>query len=289
MSLKIGLQLYSVREGMKKDPIGTLEAVAKAGYRYIEAANHNAAQDDGIGFGVGAKEMKTTLDRLGLSIVGCHVNPLDLERLPSVLDYHAQLGNRQIGCDIEFYPYGNPGHLLRRCDLFNQVGALCRERGMRFYYHNHYQEFQLCCGRPVYELILENTDPELVFVEIDTYWAIRGGADPLALIQRYRDRLLLLHQKDFPAVAPQPLCVYDGPVTRYQNITREVFEQTLDPGCFTEIGTGVLPIAEIIRAAQDAPHLAYMILEQDHSAHDELTSIQISRRALEQFEGVSFD
>ena len=102
------------------------------GYGYIEAANHDALTDDGVGFGLYAKKMKETLDNLGLSIIGCHVNPLKIERLPAILDYHQELGNTQIGWDIEFYPYKDMDYLLRRCELFNRVGEMCKERGMRY-------------------------------------------------------------------------------------------------------------------------------------------------------------
>ena len=214
MGLKVGIQLYSVRNALSADPYGTLAKVAEAGFKYVEAANHNANEDDGVGFGVPAKAMKESLDRLGMKIVGCHINPLNPDRLPAVLDYHAELGNRQIGCDIEFFPYGDIDFVKRRCELFNRVGELCRERGMRYYYHNHFQEFQRFGDKTVYEIIMENTDPELVFAEMDTFWITRGGADPVELIERYRDRLLLLHQKDFPADAPQPICMFDAGVDR---------------------------------------------------------------------------
>ncbi len=118
------------------------------------------------------------LSDLGLSIVGCHINPLQLDILPRALDYQAELGNRQIGCDIEFYPLGDRDYVLRRCDAFNRVGELARERGMRFYYHNHFQEFQRLGDDYVYDIILANTDPDLVLLEFDTYWVYRGGQDP---------------------------------------------------------------------------------------------------------------
>lgn len=289
MGLKVGIQLYSVRNALSADPYGTLAKVAEAGFKYVEAANHNADVDDGVGFGVPAKAMKDSLDRLGMKIVGCHINPLNPDRLPAVLDYHAELGNRQIGCDIEFFPYGDIDFVKRRCDLFNRVGALCRERGMRYYYHNHFQEFQRFGDRTVYEIIMENTDPELVFAEMDTFWITRGGADPVELIERYRDRLLLLHQKDFPADAPQPICMFDAGVDRDREIDHAVFEKYVLPACFAEIGTGVLPIQRIIDAASAAPNLEYIVLEQDHTRLGELNSIRVSMDAFRKFRGIEFD
>ena len=142
MAVRIGLQLYSVRNALAESSAATFKGIADLGYRYLEAANHAAGTDDGIGFGLPAGELRSTLSDFGLQVVGCHINPLKLERLPEVLDYQAEIGNTQIGCDIEFYPPGDRDYVLRRADFFNEVGRLCADREMRFYYHNHYQEFQ---------------------------------------------------------------------------------------------------------------------------------------------------
>lgn len=285
MSLKLGLQLYSVRKSLKLDPYGTLEKIANTGFKYIEAANHNAEIDDGVGFDLSASEMKKTLDNLGLSIVGCHINPLELDRLPAILDYHQKLGNKQIGCDIEFFPYNDLDYVLNRCEFFNQVGEMCKERGMRFYYHNHYQEFQEINGKTIYEIIMENTDPSLVFVEIDTYWVERAGVNSLELMEKYLDRIILLHQKDFPRNAPQPLNMYDGVVDINQNIDFNLFSETKHPLCFVEIGTGILPIQKIIDTAKKAPNLEFILLEQDYTQLDEIESIQTS---MEEFNKLEF-
>lgn len=288
VALKVGIQLYSVRQSLQADPYGTLAKVAEVGYKYIEAANHNAASDPGIGFGIPPQKMRDTLERLGMSIVGCHVDPLKPEMLDEVLDYHQAIGNPQIGTGIDFFPYNDIDFVLRRCELYNKVGEMCRERGMRYYYHNHYQEFQTFGDKTVYELIMDNTDPELVFMEMDTYWMIRGGQDPMKFMEKYTDRLLLLHQKDFPKDAPQPKVMYDGLVAPNQDISMEVFGSTLDPLCFTEIGTGILPIQEIINSAQSAPNLEYIILEQDHTRLSEIESIKTSMEAFRRFSGVQW-
>ncbi len=289
MDLRIGLQLYSVRNALAESTSATLQRISELGFSYLEAANHHAATDDGIGFGVSARELRSLLDDLGLQVIGCHVNPLDRpERLPAVLDYQQEIGNTQIGCDIEFYPPGDRDYVLRRAEFFNDVGRLCAERGMRFYYHNHYQEFQLVDGVPVYEMILENTDPELVFVEMDTYWVYRGGQDPIAWMQRYPDRIILLHQKDFPASTDQPLNLYDGVVDIDGVITMATFERDLDPETFTEIGTGTLPIQDIIDTARNLPRMQYMLLEQDFSSYDDLESIARSREAFSGYRGISW-
>ena len=288
MALKVGIQLYSVRQSLQGDPYGTLAKVAEAGYKYVEAANHDATADPGVGFGVPAKAMRESLERLGMSIVGCHIDPLKPERLDEILDYHQAVGNKQIGVGIAFFPYNDIDFVLRRCELYNKIGEMCKARGMRFYYHNHYQEFQVFGDKTVYDIMMENTDPSLLFLEIDTYWAMRAGQNPVELIEKHKDRLVLLHQKDFPEDAPQPLVVYEGLVDRKQNITMETFAAAIDPLSFTEIGTGTLPIQEMIDAAQSAPNLEYIILEQDHTQLSEIDSIKTSMQAFRKFSGVQW-
>ncbi|MFN8663147.1 MAG: sugar phosphate isomerase/epimerase [Thermomicrobiales bacterium] len=289
MTLRVGLQLYSVRNALARDPWGTLAQLAEAGFTHLEAANHHARTDPGVGFGVAAPELRAQLADLGLSIIGCHINPLDLEILPRALEYQAELGNTQFGCDIEFFPYGDRDYVLRRSELYNQVGELARAHGMRFYYHNHFQEFQRFGDEYVYDLILQNTDPELVKLELDTYWMYRGGQDPITWMQKCADRVILLHQKDFPAGAPQPLNLYDGVVSPTENIDMAVFDDRKDERCFTEIGTGVLPIQSIIDAAGALPNVEYLILEQDHTAMDEIDSVRTSREAFAtKFTGISW-
>ena len=115
MALKVGIQLYSVRQSLKADPYGTLARVAEAGYKYIEAANHEALSDPGVGFGVPASKMRAILERLGMSIIGCQIYPLEPERLGEILDYHQAVGNSHIGYDMGFYPYNDIDFILRQC------------------------------------------------------------------------------------------------------------------------------------------------------------------------------
>jgi sugar phosphate isomerase/epimerase len=289
MTVRVGLQLYSVRNSLARDPWRTLARLAEAGFSRLEAANHHARHDPGVGFDVAAPELRSQLANLGLSIVGCHINPLDLDILPRVLDYQAELGNTQFGCDIEFFPYGDRDYVMRRAELFNTVGELARERGMRFYYHNHFQEFQRFGDDYVYDLILENTDPDLVKLEIDTYWMYRGGQDPIEWLKKCADRVILVHQKDFPADAPQPLNLFDGVVSLTETIDMAVFEERKDERCFTEIGTGVLPIQSILDTVGELPTVDYLILEQDHTALDEIESVGASRHAFaSNFAGISW-
>ena len=289
MAVPVGIQLYSVRNSLAADPAGTLGALVDLGFTRWEGANHQAMTDDGIGFGIEAGFLSELMSERGVSVVGCHINPLHPDRIESVLDFHQQIGNPRIGCDIEFFPYGDVDHVLRRAEFMNEIGRRCAARGMEFYYHNHFQEFQKFGDQTVYRLLLENTDPELVKFELDTFWAYRGGADPLEWFAEFPDRFILIHQKDFPADAPQPLNLYDGVVDIAAPITMELFQRVALPATFAEVGTGVLPIQQILDAVNRLPNFRYVLLEQDHSARSELESVKISREAFARYDGVTFE
>ncbi|RWZ52884.1 sugar phosphate isomerase/epimerase [Labedella phragmitis] len=288
MAVEIGIQLYSVRDSLAADPEGTLNALADLGLTRFEGANHRALTEDGIGFGIPADFLANLMRDRGVSIIGCQINPLDLDRLPQVLDFQERIGNTRIGCDLEFYPFGDVDYVKRRAEFFNEIGRVSAERGIEFFYHNHFQEFQRFGDRTVYDLLLENTDPELVKFELDTYWAYRGGADPLRLFRENPDRFIMIHQKDFPSGHAQPLNLFDGVLAPDATITMTEFDQVVTPDTFTEVGTGILPIQEIIDAVDGLPNFRYVLIEQDYAPGAELDSVAISCEAFKGYSNVSW-
>ncbi len=285
--MNIGIQLYSVRDSLASDPEGTLNALADLGLTRLEGANHQALTEDGIGFGISADLLSRLMSERGISIVGCQMNPLEPTRLAAVLDFQERIGNRRIGCDIEFYPYNDLEYVKRRAEFFNDIGRICADRGMEFFYHNHFQEFQRFGERTVYELLMEYTDPELVKFELDTYWAYRGGADPVTLLHRYAERFIFIHQKDFPKGYSQNLDLFDGIVPSDATITMDYFNEVVVPADFTEVGTGILPIQEIIDAAAQLPRLECLLLEQDFAPGPELESVARSLEAFSRYKGIA--
>ena len=108
-------------------------------------------------------------------------------------------------------------------------------------------------------------------------------------MRKRADRVILVHQKDVPADAPQPLNLFEGVVSPTETIDLAVFQERKDERCFTEIGTGVLPIQSVLDAAGALPTVDYLILEQDHTALDEIESVRTSRHAFaSNFTGISW-
>jgi len=287
MAIPIGIQLYSVRNSLAADPEGTLNALADMGLTRLEGANHRALTEDGIGFGISADFLAEIMRDRGIEIIGCQINPLGLDRLPTILDFQQKIGNTRIGCDIEFYPYGDLEYVKRRADFFNQVGRVAAERDMEFFYHNHFQEFQRFGDKTVYELLMEYTDPDLVKFELDTYWAYRGGVSPIDLFEQYPERFVMSHQKDFPADAARPLNLFDGPLAADASIDMPLFLELEEPAEFAEVGTGILPIQDIIDAASKLPNYEYMLLEQDFASGEELDSVRTSLEAFKRYENIA--
>lgn len=185
---KIGLQLYTVREQMKKDLEGTLSKVAAVGYREVEFA--------GL-FNRPAIEIKAMLDRDGLSAVSSHVDFKVLNKgfEKSLEDAHT-LGQSFIVCPWIDESMRTPEGLKKVAATLNRVGEQSKKAGIQFAYHNHDFEFKPVGGKLLYDTVLEETDPQLVKMEMDLFWIINGGQDPMKYFDRYPGRFPLVHVKD---------------------------------------------------------------------------------------------
>lgn len=278
--MKAAIQLYSVRDLMEKDPMGTIEQVALSGYHYIEVANHNTTKDKGIGFGVPADQMRAMLDRLGVQVISAHLDPF--EDLDELSDYQQTIGNTNVVYSRDFYH--NRQEVLKRAYWLNKTGEACAKRGLTLFYHNHFHEFLSFDGEMIMDTLAENTDPALVKFELDTFWILRGGQDPAAIIKKYGNRVTLLHQKDFAAgfEADMDMTKKAAPG---QYIDRSFYDEYEIPESFVEIGTGIMDIQGIIDAGK---YVDYIILEQDHSRLDSLESVRVSREGFSKFKGVEW-
>ena len=282
--IKVGLILYSVRGEMEHDPIGTVERVAQMGYKNIEVCNHNAIQDPGCGFGVDAPTLKAAFDKFGSKVVSAHVFPFEKSDMQAVIAYNQALGNHNIVNPMgKFSTYDD---LMRQCEDFNRWGKICREAGMTYLYHNHDHEYRTFGGKAILDLIAENTDPDYLSFELDTFWAMRGGADPVEVMKRLGARLKLVHQKDFSKTSTSPVNLWTvkDPETL---ITRETFGEGMDPKDFCEIGTGIMDIQTIIDTA-NALGAEYIVLEQDHTQLTQMESVRISMDSFKKFSGLDW-
>jgi sugar phosphate isomerase/epimerase len=185
---KVGVQLYTVRTLMEKDVEGTLAGVAAAGYTEVEFAGY---------FNKTPAEIKAMLDRHGLVAPSVHAGNIAPEAWAQALDAAHVIGHKYI-----VVPW-IPAEARRTLDDwkrvaadFNRIATAAKAAGIQMAYHNHDFEFPLVEGKVPYDVLLAETDPNLVKLEIDLYWITKGGQDPLAYFARWPGRIPLVHVKD---------------------------------------------------------------------------------------------
>lgn len=185
---KVGLQLYTVRDQMKADFDGTLSQVAGVGYREVEFAGY---------FDRSSQQVKAALARTGLVSPSAHFDYAHLgDPWPGVLDSANVIGQQYLVCSSI-----DEGHRKTLDDwkqvaaTFNRAGEAAKKAGIQFAYHNHMFEFQPIQDRLPYDLLLRETDADLVKLEMDLYWATKAGADPIRYFDQNRGRFPLVHVK----------------------------------------------------------------------------------------------
>lgn len=200
----VGVQLYSVRDDMRKDPQGTLNALAEMGYKYVEHANYIGRKF----YGWEAKEFKKRLDDLGMKMPSGHTVMGKLHWDDAKNDFTdlwkytvedaAVMGQELvISPSIDMGIRKDKNLLLKYMDIFNKSGELCQKSGMRFGYHNHDFEFsEKLEGELLYDIMLNNTDPTLVAQQLDIGNMINGGGIPAEVMKKFPGRFVSMHVKD---------------------------------------------------------------------------------------------
>lgn len=291
--MRIGIQFFSVRKNMEKDPIRTMEKVAALGYKNWEICQlfgHDNMEYN-YGLQLPPKEGKALVDRLGVNIIGSHLtseNLLDEEYMKGYYDYMQAIDCYSPGLASAFFRYGDVDDVKRRGELYNKVGEECKKRGMVFHYHNHFHEFQKFGDEYVLDLIMKFTDPDLVKLELDTYWVMRGGVDPVEQMHKHGERIIMLHQKDFPKDCDIPVNMFEKQFDIHGQMSSKICAGSAHPTTFTEVGTGIMDIQEIINVGNQY-NIKYITLEQDQTLLGELESIAVSMKAFQKYSGLSWD
>ena len=199
----VGLQLWSVKDDMNKDVPATIAAVGEMGYKFVETAGYG----DGKMYGIDPIEFKNLCEQNGLKFLGAHAGQdiPEPEKMDEVMTWWDECiaAHKAAGVKWIVQPfmggtaYGSLDGLKRYCEYFNAVGEKCNAAGIRFGYHNHDGEFTTEFeGKPVYDWMLELTDPEKVMFQMDLYWIQHGGKNALDYFDKYAGRFELWHIKD---------------------------------------------------------------------------------------------
>jgi len=191
---KVGLQLYTVRDKMKEDFEATLARVAEIGYKEVEFAGY---------FDHAPADVRAILDRHGLSAPSTHIALGEIDAWKASLDTAKAIGHDYVV--VPWIPQEKRMTLdgwKNVADVFNRAAQMAHDTGLQFAYHNHDFEFPKMDGQIPYDVLLQNTDPKLVQLEIDLYWITKAGQDPLSYFARWPGRVPLVHVKD-SAGAPE--------------------------------------------------------------------------------------
>ncbi|RYY54189.1 MAG: sugar phosphate isomerase/epimerase [Chitinophagaceae bacterium] len=246
----LALQLYSVRDAVAKDLEGTLERLVKLGYNKLEIYG-----DNGKFFGHTAAEFKAILKRTGVEVVSSHhISGISMKSPGTLSEGWSQtvedlktVGAKYAACSFLFPAERTPDIYKTLPDLLNKSGETARAAGLRFGYHNHDFEFEPYGDTLVYDHILTSTDPKLVFMELDLYWIVKAGKDPVAYFNKYPGRFPLWHVKDMDAAT----------------------------GDITEVGNGKVDFKAIFAERKKAG-LEQWFVEQDVSKGDMFESLKKS-------------
>ena len=251
----IGLQLYTVRDAMQADPTGTLAKVAKIGYNSLEGATYTGTQKF---YGMEPAEFSKVLKQNGLIMPSSHyrlgeeksngevVKGTILTGWDKAVDDASAVGIKYMVCAfLSEQERGGLDHYKQVAEALNKAGERCKKSAIQLCYHNHDFEFNNQGGTLPYDILLNNTDHNLVKMEMDIYWVSKAGKDPVDLINQHPGRFPLFHVKDMdntPAKA------------------------------FTEVGSGTINFKRVFAHAKKAG-LTYFFVEQDKTAGNPFDSI----------------
>ncbi len=244
----IGVQLYSIRNEMDKDPLGSLTQVAKMGYEYVEHANYINRKF----YGYAPAEFKKVLDDLGLNMISGH----------TVMGRQHWDESKKDFSDSWKYTVEDAGVLKQRyvvspsmddsmrktyddfkhyMDIFNKCGELCKKQGMKFGYHNHDFEFsEKLNNEKLFDIMMKSMDPELVVVQLDMGNLYNGGAVAIDVVKQYPGRFENIHVKDEIAAT--------GGTDKYES---------------TIIGKGIVNAREVLDLARKIGGTEVYIIEQE--------------------------
>jgi len=244
----IGVQLYSIRDDMSEDPLGSLKKVAEMGYKYVEHANYIRRKF----YGFDPKEFRKILDGLGLNMISGHTvmgrqhwdeakNDFSDSWKMTVEDAGILGQKYVVSPSMDESMRRNYNDFRHYMDIFNKCGELCKKQGMKFGYHNHDFEFsERLNNEKLFDIIMKSIDPELVVIQLDMGNLYNGGAIAMDVVNMYPGRFENIHVKD------------EIPAT----VGNEKYESTI-------IGEGIVDAKKVVKLATKTGGTRVYIIEQE--------------------------
>jgi sugar phosphate isomerase/epimerase len=249
-NLKVGLQLYSMRDYIGKDVKGVIAGIAKAGYTEVETYGYNTAQK--TFWGLSPKDFKSLLSDNGITSPSGHYGMEQFlgegkeDELKTCMEAANILGQDTIVIPHLADKYRKTTDDFKKLAAnINKMAAVCKTGGLKTGYHNHNFEFQPVDGVMLYDVLLKETDPALMSFEMDIYWVVRAGQDPVKLIQAHPGRFSMWHIKDMDK--------------QHNNLN-------------TEVGSGTIDYKKIFEY-QKLSGVKHIFMEQENFAMEAYASI----------------
>jgi len=250
----LGLQIYSLRDHIDTNLEGTLKKIAEIGYKNIEGYGYGEREI----LGKAPVEFLTIVEDLGMKLPSMHVvtELTTEESRASILDQWKVTVEDMASINVKYTVYAiipeeernNLDDYKKWAERFNQFGEICKQAGQQFAYHNHDFEFKSLDGKMGYDILLKETDPDLVKFELDMYWITKGGQDPIAYFEKAPGRFELWHLKDM---------------------------EDSEEKSFAEVGSGTIDFERIF-ARRDTAGMKMCFVEQDESKRDMFESVKMS-------------
>lgn len=246
-SFGVGLQLYTIRDAMAADVLGSLKKVSDLGYKNLELASYS----DGKFYGYSPKEFKKIVNDLDMEIISSHTQVeaagITVDNAQKMADDHAELGVKYCVQPWVNDEDRNIETYKKMVGDWNEVGKIMSGVGIQFGYHNHNFEFENIDGVvPYYDIFMAEMDPEYITMEIDLFWANKAGVDPVELFKKYPGRFQLFHMKDM------------------HNHEAPFFDVNKDD--VASVGAGVIDFKAILEAKEVAG-MKYMFVEDDNQGN----------------------
>ncbi|MNK03259.1 Inosose dehydratase [compost metagenome] len=217
---EIGLQLYSVREEIGKNPNfdQILQKISALGYTGVEAAGYK----DGKLYNLSPQEFKAKVEKAGMKVISSHATKTLSEQELASGDFTESLKwwdeciatHKAAGMKYIVTPWMDVPKTIKdletQCRYLDAVGAKCRQQGIVYGYHNHSHEFRKVEDKVMYDYMIEHTNPENVFFEMDVYWAVMGQVSPVDYFNKYAGRFKALHIKDHREIGQSGMVGFDA-------------------------------------------------------------------------------
>jgi sugar phosphate isomerase/epimerase len=252
-----GLALYTVRDSMASNPKATLQAVADAGYAYVEAANYA----DGKFYGMTPTEFKTYLESLGLTAISAHMGMVTMENADQLIADVKAAGISYFVIPVPpmgMFTFGPEGMGMKGTaddlvNVMNTLGEKCYNAGIKLLYHNHDFEFKpMADGTIIEDVLLAKCNPEYVNFQMDLFWVTKAEVDPLDYFEKYPGRFKAWHVKDMN-----------------------------DSSQFAPVGTGNIDFKRILDQKEKSGMEFYLVEQDNTFGLDPMEAIKISHAGLE--------